>query len=120
MLDFTAGVLIGFGLSGSSFTIVLGAFGKLLPPNGVRSPSASAPLPARSANFCISPICGGVDGIVRMADRSLIFAGVMLVVPLALALAIPRGVAPFRDDRGAAILPQRWPKPSVTAVTCCW
>src|SRR3569623_3167860 len=31
MLDISAGVLIGFGLSGSSFTIVLGAFGKLLP-----------------------------------------------------------------------------------------
>ena len=32
MLDLSAGVLIGFGLSGASFTIVLGAFGKLLPP----------------------------------------------------------------------------------------
>ena len=27
-----AGVLIGFGLSGSSFNLILGAFGKLLPP----------------------------------------------------------------------------------------
>ena len=27
----SAGVLIGFGLAGSSFTVVIGAFGKLLP-----------------------------------------------------------------------------------------
>ncbi|MFX9348076.1 MFS transporter, partial [Acinetobacter baumannii] len=31
-LDISAGVLIGFGLSGSSFNLVLAAFSKLLPP----------------------------------------------------------------------------------------
>ena len=31
MLDLSAGVLIGLGLSGCSFTLVVGAFGKLLP-----------------------------------------------------------------------------------------
>jgi MFS family permease len=31
LLDISAGVLIGFGLAGSSFSIVLSAFGKLLP-----------------------------------------------------------------------------------------
>ncbi len=33
MLHLTAGVVIGFGLAGSSFTIVIGAFGKLMPPS---------------------------------------------------------------------------------------
>ena len=32
MLDLSAGVLIGFGLAGCSFTLVIGAFGKLMPP----------------------------------------------------------------------------------------
>src|SRR6202158_6153397 len=32
MLHLTAGVVIGFGLAGSSFTIVIGAFGQLMPP----------------------------------------------------------------------------------------
>ncbi len=32
VLDVSAGVLIGFGLSGTSFMVVLAAFGKLLPP----------------------------------------------------------------------------------------
>src|SRR5271154_309225 len=31
VVDFSAGVLIGFGLSGTSFMVVLAAFGKLLP-----------------------------------------------------------------------------------------
>ena len=33
MLDASAGVLIGFGLSGCSFPVMLAAFGKILPPN---------------------------------------------------------------------------------------
>jgi len=32
LMHLGAGVLIGFGLSGSSFNLILGAFGKLLPP----------------------------------------------------------------------------------------
>src|SRR5271170_3861449 len=32
ILDLSAGVLIGFGLSGCSFMVLLAAFGKLLPP----------------------------------------------------------------------------------------
>lgn len=32
MLHLSAGVMIGFGLAGSSFTVVIGAFGKLMPP----------------------------------------------------------------------------------------
>jgi len=31
MLHLSAGVMIGFGLAGSSFTVVIGAFGKLMP-----------------------------------------------------------------------------------------
>ena len=31
MLDLGAGVFVGFGLAGCSFSVVLGAFGKLVP-----------------------------------------------------------------------------------------
>ena len=53
-LDLSAGVLIGFGLSGCSFNLVhrrlrQAAAGRA----GVRSPSAPAPPPARSASSCI-------------------------------------------------------------------
>jgi len=52
LLDLSAGVLIGFGLSGASFSLVLGAFGKLMPERCVRSPSARARRRARSVNSC--------------------------------------------------------------------
>ena len=53
-LDLTAGVLIGFGLSGCSFTICDRRFRQdVAAASGVRSPSAPAPPPARSGSFCI-------------------------------------------------------------------
>ena len=52
MLHITAGLVIGLALSGSSFTLVIGAFGKLLPESGARSASAREPPPARLVNSC--------------------------------------------------------------------
>src|ERR1700726_3188222 len=51
-LDIGAGVLIGFGLSGCSFNLVLSAFSKLLPPSGAAQRSAPEPPPDRSGNSC--------------------------------------------------------------------
>ncbi|MGA9126169.1 MAG: MFS transporter, partial [Pseudolabrys sp.] len=56
MLDLSAGVLIGLGLSGCSFNIVLGAFGKLLPEKW-RSLAFGAGTAAGSfGQFLYSPI----------------------------------------------------------------
>ncbi|HVZ52155.1 MAG TPA: MFS transporter [Pseudolabrys sp.] len=91
MLDLSAGVLIGFGLSGSSFTLVLGAFGKLLPENW-RSLAFGVGTAAGSfGQFLYSPI--GVALMDQFGWRMAltIFAGVtLLIVPLAMALATPR------------------------------
>src|SRR5262249_37532805 len=46
-LQLTAGVVLGFGIAGSSFTIVLGAFGKLMPESW-RSLAFGARTAARS------------------------------------------------------------------------
>ena len=51
-LDLGAGVLIGFGLSGSSFNLVLSAFSKLLPPERRGSRLAPAPRQVHSGNSC--------------------------------------------------------------------
>jgi MFS family permease len=95
MLDLSAGVLIGFGLSGSSFTIVLGAFGKLLPPEW-RSLAFGAGTAAGSfGQFLYSPTAVALMNSFGWQTAIIIFAGMtMLVVPLAMALAIPRGFAP--------------------------
>ena len=102
VLDLSAGVLIGFGLSGCSFTIVLGAFGKLLPPKW-RSLAFGAGTAAGSfGQFLYSPL--GVALMDQFGWRAAltIFAGVtLLIVPLAMALATPRGGV----ARPAAALP---------------
>jgi MFS family permease len=91
MLDLSAGVLIGFGLSGCSFTIVIGAFGKLLPPQW-RSLAFGAGTAAGSfGQFLYSPIAVALMDSFGWKGAVLIFAGVtLLILPLSLALAAPR------------------------------
>ena len=95
MLDLSAGVLIGFGLSGASFTIVLGAFGKLLPPEW-RSIAFGAGTAAGSfGQFVYSPVAVALIDKFGWQSALVIFAVVtLIVVPLAMALAAPRNAAP--------------------------
>ena len=53
LLDASAGVLLGFGLAGCSFPVILAAFGKILPRNTARSRLASALRRDRSGSFSI-------------------------------------------------------------------
>lgn len=90
MLDLSAGVLIGLGLSGCSFNIVLGAFGKLLPEKW-RSLAFGAGTAAGSfGQFLYSPIAVAMMDQFGWQETLLIFGGVMLLIlPLSLALATP-------------------------------
>jgi MFS family permease len=94
MLDLSAGVLIGFGLSGASFTIVLGAFGKLLPPEW-RSVAFGAGTAAGSfGQFVYSPVAVALIDKFGWQSALVIFALVtLIIVPLAVALAAPRKAA---------------------------
>jgi MFS family permease len=89
-LDLSAGVLIGFGLSGCSFNLVLSAFGKLLPPEW-RGVALGAGTAAGSfGQFVFAPF--GVAMLDNFGWRPalIVFACLMLlVVPLSLALATP-------------------------------
>ncbi|MCZ8182281.1 MAG: MFS transporter [Beijerinckiaceae bacterium] len=89
-LNLTAGVLIGFGLAGSSFNLVLAAFGKLLPPEK-RSMAFGAGTAAGSfGQFLFSPLGVALIRDYGWQNSLLIFAGLtMLVLPLALAIATP-------------------------------
>src|SRR5215468_1205359 len=93
MLHFTAGAVIGFGLAGSSFTIVIGAFGKLMPPQW-RSLAFGAGTAAGSfGQFLFSPLAVALIGGVGWQDTLVIFAAVvLLIMPLSLALASPEEV----------------------------
>jgi len=92
-LSLSAGVLIGLGLSGCSFNIVLGAFGKLLPEKW-RSLAFGAGTAAGSfGQFLYSPIAVAFMDKFGWQETLLIFGGVtLLILPLSLALA--RSVAP--------------------------
>jgi MFS family permease len=102
VLQISAGFLIGFGLSGCSFTIVLAAFGKLVPENR-RSLAFGAGTAAGSfGQFLYSPLAVALIGAFGWQVALLVFAaGLLLVLPLALALAAPRA-----DHAGAAVPPQ--------------
>jgi MFS family permease len=91
MLDLSAGVLIGFGLSGCSFTIVIGAFGKLLPVEW-RSIAFGAGTAAGSfGQFLYSPLGVALMDKFGWQASLQIFAGLtLLILPLSMALALPR------------------------------
>jgi MFS family permease len=102
VLELSAGALLGFGLSGCSFNVVLAAFGKLLPERW-RSLAFGAGTAAGSfGQFLFSPLAVALNDAYGWQGALLIFAGLCLVMlPLSLALATPRNVA-----TGGATAPQ--------------
>jgi len=90
MLHLTAGVLLGFGLAGSSFTVVLGAFGKLMPQRW-RSLAFGAGTAAGSfGQFLFSPLAVGLIETLGWQKALFVFAAIVLfIIPLSLRLATP-------------------------------
>jgi MFS family permease len=91
MLDISAGVLIGFGLSGCSFPVVLAALGKLL-PDRMRPLAFGAGTAAGSfGQFLYSPLAVAlIDQYGWQSTLFIMAASLILVLPLSLALASPR------------------------------
>ena len=73
-LDVSAGVLIGFGLAGTSFMIVLAAFGKLLPPERRSAPSDLARPPGPFGQFLLSPVAVALMDAFGWQQTLMIFA----------------------------------------------
>src|SRR6266478_3143208 len=89
-LDVGAGVLIGFGLSGCSFNLVLSAFNKLLPPER-RGVALGAGTAAGSfGQFLFAPFgVAMIDNFGWQTALTVFAALMLLIVPLSLALATP-------------------------------
>src|SRR6516165_6521771 len=98
MLDLSAGVLIGFGLAGCSFPVVLAALGKIVPLQ-YRSLAFGFGTAAGSfGQFLYSPVAVALMDTFGWQQTLVIFAVSMLaVLPLSLALATP----PSQAERGA-------------------
>jgi MFS family permease len=109
MFDLTAGLLIGFGLSACSFTIVLGGFAKLLPEKSRPLAFGLGTAAGSFGQFLFSPLAVGLMDFGGMQFALLTFAGLLLLIlPLSLALATPRkavsdaaAVAPTQSVRQA-------------------
>ena len=89
-LDLSAGVLIGFGLSGSSFNLVLSAFGKLVPPQWRGIALGAGTAAGSFGQFLFAPFGVALLDNFGWQPTLTVFACLMLlVVPLSLALATP-------------------------------
>jgi MFS family permease len=87
----SAGVIIGFGLGGCSFGLVMGAFGKLLPENWRTIGFGAGTAAGSFGQFLFSPLAVGLIESVGWRHTLLIFAVILLaIVPLATMLAAPR------------------------------
>ena len=89
-LDLGAGVLIGFGLSGCSFNLVLSAFSKLLPPERRGLALGAGTAAGSFGQFLFAPFGVAMIGNFGWQTALMVFACLMLlIVPLSLALATP-------------------------------
>jgi MFS family permease len=110
-LYLTSGVLIGLGLTGCSFSLIIPSFGKLLPESW-RSISFGAGTAAGSfGQFLFSPL--GVSLIDKLGWKTTleIFAGILLlIIPLSLAIATSGQDAPAKTGTATAtVVPgQTW------------
>ena len=92
VLHIGAGVLIGFGLSGCSFNLVLGAFGKLLPEKWRPMAFGAGTAAGSFGQFLFPPIGNVLIDAYGWQQALVIFSfSVLLVLPLSLALATRPG-----------------------------
>src|SRR5436190_3075339 len=88
MLDLAAGVFIGFGLAGCSFSVVLAAFGKLLPERWRLLAFGAGTAAGSFGQFLYSPVAVSLMDAFGWETTLIVFgAGMLLVLPLSLAIA---------------------------------
>jgi MFS family permease len=94
-LFLSSGVLIGFGLSGCSFNLILSSFGKLLPESWRSLAFGAGTASGSFGQFLFSPLAVGLIDTLGWRTTLEVFAGLLLlIVPLAFAIATPRADAP--------------------------
>jgi MFS family permease len=93
-LNLTAGLLTGLGIAGSSFTLVLAAFGKLLPPEWRSIAFGMGTAAGSFGQFLFSPLAIGLTHAFGWQNALMMFGAiVLLIIPLSLVLATPKNSA---------------------------
>ena len=100
--NISAGVLIGFGLSGCSFNLVLSAFNKLLPPERRGIALGAGTAAGSFGQFLFAPFgVAMIDNFGWQAALTVFALLMLLIVPLSLAIATPASTAPASDAPAA-------------------
>jgi predicted MFS family arabinose efflux permease len=90
VLDVSAGVLIGFGLSGCSFMVLLAAFGKLLPPEWRSRAFGFGTAAGSFGQFLYSPVAVALmDSFGWQTTLTIFSVSMLCILPLSSALVTP-------------------------------
>jgi MFS family permease len=93
-LDLGAGLLVGFGLSGCSFNLVLSAFSKLLPPERRGIALGAGTAAGSFGQFVFAPFgVALIDNFGWQAALTVFAVLMLLIAPLSLALSTPPATA---------------------------
>ncbi|HEY4405896.1 MAG TPA: MFS transporter, partial [Xanthobacteraceae bacterium] len=105
MLYLSAGVLIGFGLSGCSFNLVITSIAKIVPESWRSMVFGAGTAAGSFGQFLFSPLGVGLIDAYGWRTTLQIFAGLLLlIIPLTLLVAKPRP-APSGTAAAAGSLP---------------
>jgi MFS family permease len=97
MLFLSAGVLVGFGLSGCSFNLVITSIAKVVPESWRSMVFGAGTAAGSFGQFLFSPLGVGLIDAYGWQTALEIFSGLLLlIIPLALMVAKPR--EPSRTD----------------------
>ena len=101
-------MLIGFGLAGCSFPMVIGALGKLVPESWRAFAFGAGTAAGSFGQFLFSPLAHSLIEAFSWQTALLVFAGTMLLVlPLSLVLATPPSARRGRRRQAAIVASRR-------------
>ena len=100
--NLTAGVLVGLGLSGASFTIVIAALGRIVPDDKSSQAMGLATAAGSLGQFVFAPLGQAFLTDYGWQAALLLLAGSMVIVP-ALAVALKGGGGRQQDTKEPAL-----------------
>ncbi|HEY4748559.1 MAG TPA: MFS transporter, partial [Steroidobacteraceae bacterium] len=104
MLYLSAGALVGFGLSGCSFNLVITSIAKLVPESWRSMVFGAGTAAGSFGQFLFSPLGVGLIDAYGWQTALEIFAGLLLLI-IPLALAVMQRSAPRAVGAGSAAAP---------------
>lgn len=100
-LDMGAGVMVGLGLAGCSFNLVLSAFSKLLPAEKRGLALGAGTAAGSFGQFLFAPVgVALIDNFGWQAALTVFASLMLLIIPLSLALSVPRAASSTQAPAG--------------------